>query len=228
EVTRRHVAPFLWHRGIRRIDELVLSHADLDHFNGLVALLERFPVGQVSCTPTFRERPTAAVRRTVQELESRRVPVRVLSAGDRLRVADVEMTVLHPPPVGPLGKENFRSLVLLIRHAGHTILLTGDLEGAGLEQVLKLRPVPVDVLMAPHHGNEAATLPLAEWARPRVVVSCQSAVYGARKNPPAGPQSPFVLGTWPHGAVTVHSRQSSLTVETFVTRRHLVWTTADN
>ncbi len=39
---------FLWHRGISRIDEVFLSHADLDHFNGLPALLDRFAVGQVT------------------------------------------------------------------------------------------------------------------------------------------------------------------------------------
>jgi competence protein ComEC len=35
DVTRRQLAPFLWSRGIRRVDEVFLSHADLDHFNGL-------------------------------------------------------------------------------------------------------------------------------------------------------------------------------------------------
>ena len=37
--------------------------------------------------------------------------------------------VLHPPQIGPDGNENSRSLVLLIRHAGHTVLLTGDWKG---------------------------------------------------------------------------------------------------
>src|SRR5262249_15471063 len=46
--TRQHIAPFLWSRGIRAIDHVFLSHADLDHFNGLPALLDRFPVGQIS------------------------------------------------------------------------------------------------------------------------------------------------------------------------------------
>ena len=45
EVTRRQIAPFLWSRGIRRIDEVILSHADLDHFNGLPSLLDRFAIG---------------------------------------------------------------------------------------------------------------------------------------------------------------------------------------
>jgi len=59
DVTRRQIAPFLWSRGIRRIDEVLLSHADLDHFNGLAALLERFAVGQVTCTPSFDKKTTA-------------------------------------------------------------------------------------------------------------------------------------------------------------------------
>src|SRR5262249_45469047 len=33
DVTRRIIAPYLWNRGIRRVDEVFLSHADLDHFN---------------------------------------------------------------------------------------------------------------------------------------------------------------------------------------------------
>ena len=35
DVTRRQIAPFLWSRHIRRVDEVFLSHADLDHFNGM-------------------------------------------------------------------------------------------------------------------------------------------------------------------------------------------------
>src|SRR5262249_25149184 len=138
EVTRRQIAPFLWQRGIRRIDEVFLSHADLDHFNGLPALLERFAVGQVSCTPTFADKTISGVTLTLSALQHRGVPVRIVQAGDRLAAGPVTLDVLHPPPSGPPGKENHRSLVLLIRHAGHSFLLTGDLEGPGLERVLTL------------------------------------------------------------------------------------------
>jgi competence protein ComEC len=217
EVMRRNVAPYLWHRGIRRIDEVFLSHADLDHFNGLVALLDRFSVGQVSCTPTFRDRATPAVKRTVQEITDRGVPVRVLSAGTRLKLGEVDLEVLHPPLVGPDGKENCRSLVLLIRHAGHSILLTGDLEGTGTERLLTLRPVRVDCLMAPHHGNQAATQPLIAWSEPQCVVSCDGIPRAVRKPDPNHGAGPLQLATWPHGAVTIHSRRDELIVTTFQT-----------
>jgi competence protein ComEC len=224
DVTRKQIAPFLWHRGIRRIDEVVLSHADLDHFNGLPALLERFSVGQATCTPTFADKNTPGVRVTLAALEKHGIPIRIAQAGDRLSAGEVHMEVLHPPAVGPDGNENARSLVLRLTHAGHTLLLTGDLEGPGLERVLALPPEPVDVLMAPHHGspvtNKAA---LAEWANSRVVIACQSApLGGAPVKEPYTAQGARYLGTWPHGAITIHSRRDDLSAETFQTRERFV------
>jgi competence protein ComEC len=149
DVTRRQIAPFLWHRGIHRIDEVILSHGDLDHFNGLPDLLDRFAVGLVTCTPTFADKTTPGVRHTLDILQGRAIPLRIIKAGDRLTVGDVSLDALHPPAAGPKGDENARSLVLQIRHAGHVLLLTGDLEGEGLRRVLnELSPRRVDVLIS--------------------------------------------------------------------------------
>src|SRR5262249_6535413 len=108
----------LWSRGVRRLDEVIVSHADLDHFNGLPALLERFAVGQVTLTPSFAEKPTGGVRLTLDALERHGVRVRTVQAGGRLTAGDVELEVLHPPAAGPEGNENARSLVLRVRHGG--------------------------------------------------------------------------------------------------------------
>lgn len=217
EVTRRIIAPFLWSRGITRIDELFLSHADLDHFNGLPALLERFAVGQISCTPTFADRDMAGVRVTLQGLAEWRVPLRILKAGDRLSCGEVDIQVLHPPSVGPEGRENFRSLVLLVRHLDHTVMLTGDLEGPGLQRVLSMPPIPVDVLMAPHHGSVSADPEaLARWAAPKLVVASQ----GFTNNPEAQrkayiERNAVYLSTWQDGAVMVTSSAKGMRVATF-------------
>jgi competence protein ComEC len=138
EVTHQQIAPFLWSRGIRRIDELFISHADLDHFNGIPALLDRFVVAQISCTPTFDQKNTPAVAQTLGAIRRAGTPVRIVQAGDRLAAGEVKLTILHPPEHGPVGQENCRSLVLHIQHEGNAILLTGDLEGAGLQRVVRL------------------------------------------------------------------------------------------
>jgi competence protein ComEC len=227
DVTRRHIAPYLWSRGVRRLDEVFLSHADLDHFNGLTQLLERFTIGLVSCTPTFADKNIEGVGVTLEALRRRGVPVRIVRAGDRLSAGALTVDVLHPPAVGPDGNENARSLVLLLRHEGHRILLTGDLEGPGLNRVLGLPREPVDVLMAPHHGGRSANTPdLAAWAHPKLAVSCT----GPPRNPlgPADPYTPMgavYWGTWPHGAVTIHSRRADLSADTFQTGKRLVLST---
>lgn len=224
DVTRRQIASFLWYRGIRRLDEVIFSHADLDHFNGIVELLDRFAVGQVSCTPTFADKPTTGVQFALRILHERRIPMRIVKAGDRLSAGEVVMEVLHPPAVGPDGNENARSLVLLVRHAGHSILLTGDLEGKGMQRVLgEVPPHRVEVLMAPHHGSRVAnTSALAQWARPRIVVSSQGRPSLARevrqRYQHIGAQ---VLDTHQDGAVTVRSHVSGLIVETFKTQERL-------
>jgi competence protein ComEC len=224
DCTRRQIAPFLWHRGIHRIDEVFLSHGDLDHFNGLIELAERFPIGQVTYTPTFADKDTEGVRVTLEELERRGIPVRIVSAGDRLTSGDVVMDVLHPPASGSAGNENARSLVLAIQHAGRTILLTGDLDGAGLTRVLELPPRPVDVMLAPHHGSAKANpAAFAEWGKPHVVISSQGpndSITARKSYTPGGAQ---YLTTTVHGAITVRTRCGGMVVETFVTNERFVY-----
>ncbi|MBX9581799.1 MAG: ComEC/Rec2 family competence protein [Gemmataceae bacterium] len=224
-MTRRVLAPYLWHRNVSRIDEVFLSHADLDHFNGLPELLKRFDVGRVTLTPSFRDKPSPGVAAVLADFERRRTIVRVAKAGDRFDAGGgVLIDVLHPPADGPAGNENARSLVLLVRHAGHSILLTGDLEGPG-QDVLTATPAPaVDVMLAPHHGAVGANArrladgkfapgPMAAWAKPRLVVSSQA------DRPTAHLEAayPAVWDTATVGAVTVRSHSSGLVAETFRT-----------
>jgi competence protein ComEC len=217
DVTKRQIAPFLWSRGIHRVDEVLLSHADLDHFNGLPALLERFSVGQVTCTPTFSRKGTPGVAEALDALAQHHIPIRIVSAGDRLAAGEVEIEVLHPAADSRGKDENARSMVLLVRHVGHTLLLTGDLDGQGLTRVLTLPSVPVDILMAPHHGSHLANRQeLAAWARPQVAIACQGPpLGGAPVVEPYTAGGARFLGTWPHGAITVHSHPSGLVIETY-------------
>ncbi len=218
DAVRRVIAPYLWHRGHRRIDELFLSHADADHFNGIDELLKRFAVGRVTMTPSFAEKPTAEVAAGMLAVRKRGVEVRVAVAGDRFTAGDVALDVLHPPP-GNFGTvENERSLVLLVRHAGHSILLTGDLEKAGTGRVLGLPPVPADVLLAPHHGS-AAAFPdaLRRWATPKLVAVSRGNLYSNTVADGIGGPGVPVWDTHTFGTVTVRSHRSGLVADTFRT-----------
>lgn len=227
DAVRRVIAPFLWHRGVSRIDELFLSHADLDHFNGLPELLKRFPVGRVTHTPSFPDKSTRGVEAALTALDRHGVARRVAVAGDRFDAGPVTIEVLHPPADGPPGIENVRSLVLLVRHGGHTVLLTGDLEGEG-QQMVRQRPIPpVEVMLAPHHGGKSANYPLpgpagtrlpglmAAWAKPKLVISSQR--FGPTDHLAAayGGVGATVWDTPTAGAVIVRCHPTGVVAEAF-------------
>lgn len=224
DVTRRIILPYLWSRGRRGIDELVISHADLDHFSGVPDLVGRVPVGRVTLTPSFADRASPGVRRVMKELAARNIETRIWQAGDSGTLGDLKLDVLHPPAMGPEGKENARSLVLLIRKQSFHLLLTGDLEEAGLDMVLGLRPPGVDVFMVPHHGSRTASpKSLAAWASPRLAISCQGRPRGAQS--PAAIYEAYgarYLTTHREGAIELELRDGQLEVTTFRTKERFM------
>jgi competence protein ComEC len=228
DAVRRVIAPYLWSRGVYRIDEVFLSHADLDHFNAMPELLRRFPVIRVTTTPTFSEKESPGVDAVLTVLERHGVERRIVVAGDRFSAGSVTFDVLHPPPVGPPGNENTRSLVLLLRCEGNAVLLTGDLEGEG-QTLATERPVtPVDVMLAPHHGAKNANAPrgtseklepgvMALWARPKLVVSSQRPGPTDHLHASYGTVGATVWDTPTAGAVTVRCHSTGVVADTFRT-----------
>lgn len=214
----RQIAGVLWHRGITHLDAIVLSHADSDHFNAVPELLRKFGVGVVYASPamfsddriawhddpTAGQRAESALQSLIAALHADRVPMRTIAAGDRLilsadRRAMIE--VLHPTRRAAVGDDNVNSLVVEAAFGGRTLLLTGDLEKAGLLDLLAEEPRDCDVLLAPHHGSRQSRLDdLLTWSSPEWVV-----VSDSRNRPSAA--APDELGDLV-GATTLHTSRS--------------------
>jgi competence protein ComEC len=164
EFATRSIASFLWSRGIMRIDGIVLSHSDTDHYNAVPGLLERFRVGAIYVSPVmFRsignvddEGPNVLL----EAIHQANVPIREIWSGDQLRMGpDVTIDVLHPPRRGIIGSDNANSVTLGVEYAGRRVLLPGDLESPGIDDVMAERPYDCDVLLAPHHGSRRSDPP---------------------------------------------------------------------
>ena len=171
----RGLSALLWSEGIGRIDTLVISHADTDHFNGVPDLLERFDVGRVVVPEAFLASPAPAVAEVLARIAAARVPVSAVSAGDEIPFDPLcRVRVLHPRPgggAGPAPADNETSLVVAVESAGRRVLLTGDLEGGALDRFVAADPGPCDLLVAPHHGSLASLPPaLARATAPAWVI----------------------------------------------------------
>jgi competence protein ComEC len=141
------VSAYLFSRGIRRLDAVVLTHAHNDHLSGLFDVLSNFEVGELWLG---RNPMIPAYRAFVELAQSRGVPLRFVSGGQQLG----EFTVLHPPGRWRVRKtaENNDSVVLLLRVGDQTALFTGDLE-------LPLPPIAfVNLLKVSHHGSRGVRM----------------------------------------------------------------------
>jgi len=249
ERAARAISACLWSQGIARIDAIVLSHADVDHFNAVPTLLERFSVKAVHGPADLWQSDKPAVVALREAIVRAGVPIRAIGGNDRLSLGprrsvttenvysvsaenpdECRVEVLHPVRTRLLRSDNANSIVLAITYQGRRILLTGDLEGPGLLDLLKEEPMPCDVLMAPHHGTRASNSPeLARWCRPRLVVISGSSNFNADaatatyRN--AGAE---VLHTADQGAITVRVAEGELLARTQLGQESLLEDAARN
>jgi competence protein ComEC len=174
--------------GVRRLDLLVLTHAQLDHEGAAPAILDRVPVGTVldgGAGWRTSQRPAidAALRR---HPSARRVaPV----AGEVLRVGPLRLDVLWPPAAAvgtpPAGDPNDRAVVARVSEGAFEVLLTADAESP---VTLPIARDAVDVLKVAHHGSADPGLPLLlRRLRPQL-----AAIEVGRQNPYGHP-SPTTL-----------------------------------
>ena len=238
---RRALAGVLWSEGVWRIDTLVISHADADHFNAVPQLLERFAVGEVVVAADFLESGSPAVADLLQRIADQGIPLRTVRAGDEFAVdPHCRVRVLHPdgddpdadPNDGkatrtghrrldPAVADNERSIVLAVEAAGRRLLLTGDLEGDALARFVAAGPETCDVLVAPHHGSRSSLPPdIARATAPTwVLVSGQGgaawpevrAAYGAASV--GGPG--HVLKTGGAGAIAIEADAATVLAHQF-------------
>lgn len=188
------ISEVLWHEGIERLDAVLVSHADVDHFNGAPGLAARFSIGEVWMSEIMTQDPSRSVIALRSALAQHRVPVRAIGAGSRCRINidgdsqnAVQLESLGPPlssaaHLSSLG-DNAISVVLKISYAGRVVLLPGDLEKFGLNAILKTPIEKVDVLVAAHHGSKNSDpIRFARWCRPDfVIASCGRRKVGQRE-----------------------------------------------
>ena len=209
DVGERVVAPFLWRRGITRLDAAVVTHADPDHAGGFGAILRRFRVNELWSEPFAEGGPHPPPG----------TPERSLVRGERIRLGPVLLTVLNPPssPLsgsrrGHHSDENNNSLALYLSWGRLSILFTADLEMEAEADLLRAGvPLRAQILKVGHHGSRFSSSPeFLAAVKPRVAL-----VSVGRGNPyhhPA-PQSIAALKTQGSevyrtdrdGAVTVES-----------------------
>ncbi|MFF3306862.1 ComEC/Rec2 family competence protein [Streptomyces sp. NPDC002952] len=163
--------------GITRIPLVLLTHFHADHVAGLPGVLRGRSVGAIETTGL--EEPPEQARFVRSQAAARHIPVTRAAAGERRRTGDLDWRVVWPPPgpAPPAEGPNDASVALLVRSAGLSLLLLGDLEPVAQQALLRSPGGAglgaVDVLKVAHHGSAYQDPELIRRGAPRLaLISC--------------------------------------------------------
>jgi competence protein ComEC len=149
----RIIVPYLRAAGVKRLDGVIVSHDDDDHWGGAATVLQALPVEWfLSSLPDL------------DPLVVQTEPALRCEAGQSWEWDGVRFEVLHPMRDSyqdPAVKVNDRSCVLRVEVGATRILLPADIERHAEEALLRRERdrLRTDVLLAPHHGSRTSSVP---------------------------------------------------------------------
>lgn len=163
----RVVWPFLRSMGIRSLDIMVVSHADIDHAGGMRSVLDAMPVQQAYASfdiPAYLDREARLMRQPDLAVN---LPLALgfCRYAQQFSIDNVDFEFLWPEQKPAIkasrksGKNNKNDLGCVLKISGrhHTALLPGDI-GEKVEQALVERGLrSVDVVLAGHHGSKTSS-----------------------------------------------------------------------
>lgn len=140
DVGQRVISPFLNYKGISLIDNLIVSHGDVDHSGGAKYLVDNFIVKRVLSSEPNRLRFAADY----------------CYAGQHWVWDGVVFSMLSPP-VDSKWRGNKGSCVLMVDYKGKRLILPGDVDVEVERWLVKNYNLRSDVLIVPHHGSKTSS-----------------------------------------------------------------------
>jgi competence protein ComEC len=202
DMGRGVVAPFLWNRGIRTIDQVIGTHPQRDHIGGLAWVVSHFIVknywgsGETRKELFYRRLQQSLAAKGLREGNAREGLDIVSSGPCRMVVlnpaADKQFDVpLYESHVD--GHElNNRSVVTRLTCGTHTVLFAADIERDGLLRMIRAGSQgPIEVLKVPHHGAMSSLN--RDWL---ALLHPQYAVFSAGRHNPYSHPAAVVLDAY--------------------------------
>ena len=151
------IVPFLHHIGVSKLDALIITHPDKDHFGGALSLLKMFPIKELWASDCSMKESKPDWQQVLSEARKRNIPIRNIHRGILWKEKYFEMRTIHPRN-DVCVEANEGSITLRLKGFGHSAVLTGDLTVKGEKEIMKTDAyLKSDVLKLGHHGSKTSS-----------------------------------------------------------------------
>ncbi|MFC1548327.1 DNA internalization-related competence protein ComEC/Rec2 [Candidatus Omnitrophota bacterium] len=158
DVGRNTLAPYLWQRGIRKIDCILLTHPHSDHMGGLFYILKNFKIGTaIEGCDVAEDNPARELYNRYQNIiEAENINKVIVKRGDVIKgLPDTDFAVLNPPVEFSYGDLNNDSVVVkTVTTENNGIIFCADIEAPAIRDILQFGSfLKADIIKIPHHGQ---------------------------------------------------------------------------
>lgn len=160
QVGENILLPVLLNKGIRKIDLLILSHFDADHWKGCQAILENLSVSKVIIAKQAEN--SEAYQTFCQIVSKKKIPVEMKKAGDEVFLdGRTKLQFLWPEDTMISSNAmNNNALVFKVYYRNSSVLFTGDIEKEAEDAILQKYQkgeLEADILKVAHHGSKTSS-----------------------------------------------------------------------
>ncbi len=170
------IESFLKSQGVRMVDYVLISHGDSDHISGVEEMIERQDIGVRIGTLVLpvREVWDEALKGLAEKALANGTRVAVIETGQNIKEGNMSIACIQPGNEGAKAENgetdgraaeegyepgNAASMVLAVKFGEFEMLLTGDVEGEGEEQLTKqleeqYQDCTWEILKVAHHGSK--------------------------------------------------------------------------
>lgn len=218
---KRVLEPLMRHKGIQKLDLVIITHGDLDHYGGLLYLATHFPIEQVVYSGLSQENKSFSLLRKI--LKEKQIPLRRAFCGDTLYHYQQTFLEVKSPcfPQQFRGKNN-NSLVTVLKAHQKTVLFPGDIEASAEKWLTKTLNKSVHILKVPHHGSKtSSTRELLSVLTPQIAIisSGWDNSYGFPHKPVLqnlNRHTALIYNTGTHGAIVYRISKFRSRLKTFI------------
>ena len=174
DVYKRILAPYLKDYNIKKIDCLVLSHPNLDHYSGFFDLMDNYKIekyiknGYKSESKTYNELMKLMAKKNLKTIVAK--PNYYFYLGK-----DVKCTVLSPYSVFKPKDDNDLCVMMRVEYKKTSFLLTGDSSDTCEKYLAKVnKNIKSNVLIVSHHGSKYSSAnSFLNSVKPQIsIISC--------------------------------------------------------